>query len=259
MQTKVIAVANSKGGIGKTTTATNLASILHSSGKYKSLLIDLDAQCDASFVYNLDTSKPSILDVMLEESNIRDTIQLTESGYGIPGSKELAGIDVAFANEIARESVFKSAIEPIVSSGEFSHIIVDCPPNYGLTSVMALTAANEIIIPIGADILSLNGLGRFYNEVIKKVKKLCNSDLTIAGLLITRYDGRSSLSKEFKEALKETSELLDTKLFDSVIREGVAIKDSQFRQASIITNPKSKQSNDYLHFVQEYLGVNSIG
>lgn len=258
MRTRVIAISNAKGGVGKTTTATNLASILHARGE-KPILVDLDAQCDATYIYQMDRSKPTIFDVMIGNATAEDAIQLTDSGYCIPGSKSLAGVDMAFAGEIGRERVVKDALDPIIESGQYTHIIFDCPPNFGLLSVMALTAADETIIPVGADILSLNGLERFHNEVISKVKRFSNADLRIAGLLITRFDGRSSLSKEFREALGQASEMLHTKLFDTVIREGVAIKDSQFRQASIITNPKSNQSNDYIHFVQEYLGVKLIG
>ena len=246
---KVISVINQKGGVGKSTTAHSLGCGLKQKG-YKVLLIDLDAQSNLSYIMDLENVNNSILDVLLGLSKIEDVIHKNELCDLIPSNIRLSGADI-FLSDTGKEYKLKEALNEIKDSYDF--IVIDTPPALGILTVNALTASDYAIIPAGADILSLQGIGQLY-QTIEAVVKYTNSDLEILGILITRYNSRTILSRDVTEMLVETAENLNTKVFDAKIREAVAIKESQISKMDIFSyDPKSNVAGDYNEFVEEVI------
>lgn len=241
---RITAVTNQKGGVGKTTTALALAGGLSLQG-FKTLLIDTDPQANASFTMNADTEKPGIYELLKGEA--ASAIQHTQQGDIIPSSIFLAGADMEF-RDTGREYLLRDVIGPL--KGRYDYIIIDTPPTLGILTVNALAAADDVLIPMGADIYSLQGLGQLYTT-INRVKKYCNNALKIAGLLITRYSGRAILSQDLKDSISDTAARIGAELYSTIIREGIAVKEAQAQQASIYT-AKSNPAADYMDFVNEY-------
>lgn len=245
----IYAVINQKGGVGKSTTAGALWAGLSSKG-HKTLAIDLDSQCNLSFTAKADTTKETVLGLLTGEYEAKAAIQHTQNGDIIAASKALAGAD-AFIAETGKEYRLKEALEPI--KGEYDYIILDTPPALGILTINALTACNSVIIPAQADIYSMQGVEQLA-ETIKPVKKYCNSELEIAGILLTRYSPRSILSKEVAELMQQLAENIGTKLFKSTIREAISIKEAQISQQSIFEySAKANVTEDYRQFIEELL------
>ena len=205
---RTLAIINQKGGVGKSTTALMLAAGLTLKG-YSVLAIDLDAQSNLTYTTGARTDGATALGVLTGEIKAGDAVQHTESGDIIPASKALAGAD-AFITDTGKEYRLKEALEPV--AGQYDFIIVDTPPALGILTINALTACNSVIIPAQADIYSLQGIEQLA-ETMKPVKKYCNPDLTIEGILLTRYSSRSVLSREVAELAEQLAAKLGTKLF----------------------------------------------
>lgn len=246
---KILAVINQKGGVGKSTTAAAIAAGLLLKG-YKVLAIDLDAQGNLTYNYGAGNSKATALGLLTGEAAAESTIQHTASGDIIAASKALAGAD-AFIADTGKEYRLKEAIEPIKPL--YDYIIIDTPPALGILTINALTAANSVIIPAQADIYSLQGIEQL-NETIKPVRKYCNRGLKIEGILLTRFNARSILSREVAELAEQLAAKLNTKLFTTRIREAIAVKEAQISQQSLYSYaPKSNAAIDYLSFIDELL------
>ncbi len=246
---KIITVTNQKGGVGKTTTAHALASGLQSRG-YKILVIDLDPQSNLTYTLGIENPEYTIYELFTDEAKPEQAIKKTDQGDIIPGSLFLAGADMEFTKP-GREYILKEIIEPLQE--QYNYIIIDTPPALGILTTNALTASGSLIIPMGADIFSLQGLSQLQG-LIENVRKYCNKNLLIEGLLITRYNGRIVLSRELKEVMEDAALKLNTKVFNSVIREGVAIREAQALQTDIFTNtPKANVTKDYNKFIDELL------
>lgn len=247
---KTIAIINQKGGVGKSTTAAQLASGLSLKG-YKTLSIDLDAQGNLTYSFGASTDGATALGVLTGEVKTADAIQHTEQGDIIPANKALSGAD-AFISDTGKEYRLKEALEHI--SGQYDYCIIDTPPALGILTVNALTACDSVVIPAQADIYSLQGIEQLA-ETIKPVKKYCNPALTIEGILLTRYSPRSVLSRDIADLAGQLAEKLGTKLFTATIREAVAVKEAQINQQSLYTYaPKAKVTEDYTAFVAEIIG-----
>lgn len=247
---KVYTITNQKGGAGKTTTALALAVGLSLKG-YSVLSIDLDAQSNMTYTAGARTDGATALGVLTGEIRAGDAIQRTEGGGIIPASKALAGAD-AFITDTGKEYRLKEALEPI--RGEYDYIIIDTPPALGILTINALTACDSVIIPAQADIYSLQGIEQLA-ETMKPVKTYTNHDLTIEGILLTRYSPRSVLSREVAELAEQIAGKLGTKLFRATIREAVAVKEAQISQQSLYSYaPKAKVTEDYSRFIAELLG-----
>ena len=246
----IICVANQKGGVGKTTTAHALITGLSYKG-YKVLAVDTDPQSNLTYTMNADENASGVYELLKGNISPLETVQKTGQGDIISGNLMLSGADMEFS-ETGREYLLSEALESLKVFYDF--IIIDSPPTLGILTINALTAAHDLIIPMGADAYSLQGLSQL-NTTIGKVKKRCNPALNIAGLLITRYSGRAILSQELRETIESrAARAVGTKVFQSVIREGIAIKEAQTQQASLYTAaPKSNAAGDYLAFIDEYL------
>lgn len=254
--TTVIAVINQKGGVGKTTTAEAIGTGLALLHNKSVLFVDVDAQGNLSFALkgNLQGGKPTIFDAMQSPALSEAAVQITGTGFHLMcSSPTLANADSTF-NATGREHKLKEAIEPL--KGKYDYIIIDTPPTLGVLTVNALTAADECIITAQADMYSLQGVSMLY-ATIGTVKKYANPNLNIKGILLTRYNSRTLLSKEVSRVLNETALSIGSKLFTTRIRECNAIKEAQIEQTNIFTYaPKSNAASDYSSLLDEILKGN---
>lgn len=249
METRIIAIINQKGGVGKSTTAATLAAGLSLKG-HKTLSIDLDAQGNLTYTAGAKTNGATAPGVLTGEVKAEDAIQHTPSGDIIAANKALAGAD-AFIADTGKEYRLKEALESLQAA--YDYIIIDTPPALGILTINALTACNSVIIPAQADIYSLQGIEQLA-DTMKPVKKYCNPNLKIAGILLTRYSSRSVLSREVAELAEQLADKLGTKLFKTTIREAIAVKEAQISQQSLFDYaPKAKVTEDYRAFIEELL------
>lgn len=244
---EIIAVVNRRGGVGKTATAHALGAGLILKGN-KVLFVDLDSQSNLS--YDLGVTKPDIsaMDVLTGEATAEQAILHTPQGDLIPASEDLATADTAITGT-GKEYRLQEALDPL--NEMYDYIIIDTPPALGTLTVNALTACAGAIIPAQAEIHSLQGIG-LLNDAIEAVKKYCNRDLYIKGIVITRYNGRAVLSKDMRDNLEAIAAQLHTKVFKEPIRECISIKEAQAAQQSIFEYaPRSNAARDYMALIDE--------
>lgn len=245
----IYSIAIQRGGAGKTTTAFCLGSALKQRGE-RVLYIDLDAQRSLSLSLGIKAGELSSFEVLSRACKIEEAIHSTPYGDIIPASYNLITAD-KIITETGKEYRLREAIEDL--QGRYDTIVIDTPPSLGILSVNALTASNEVIIPAQAEIYSLEGLA-LLNQSIETVKKYTNRELSIGGILITRYNARTNFSKGVLELIENYAKEINTKVYNSKIRECIAIKESQALQKSIFDYaPKSNASEDYQNFVDEVL------
>lgn len=243
---EVIAIVNRKGGVGKTATAQALGAGLKRKG-HDVLFIDLDSQTNLSFGAGADPDGPDSMDVLTGTAAARDAIQHTPQGDIIPGSEALAAAD-AIIDGTGKEYRLKEALDGL----RYDYVIVDTPAALGTLTVNALTAANCVIIPVQADIYSLQAIGQI-SQTVAAVRKYCNRDLDIAGILVTRYNGRAIISKDMLDNLEDMAAQLHTRVFNTRIRECISMKEAQASQQDIFTYaPRSNAAKDYSEFVDEF-------
>ena len=245
----IYAITNQKGGVGKTATAAALITGLKAKG-YKVLGIDLDMQGNLSYTMGAPTGGPTILGVMLGEAPIENAIYQTAGGDIIPYAKGLNAAEKQFT-ETGREYILTKALRDI--AGDYDYIIIDTPPSLGILTVNALTAADALIIPAQADIYSTQAILET-SRAMQSVKEYCNHDLRYEGILLTRYNGRATITKEAEEHIQNIAAEIGTKVFAARIREGVAIKEAAALQENLFTYaPKSNAATDYMEFIDELL------
>ncbi len=247
---KVIAFANQKGGVGKTTTTCTIAAGLRERG-YSVLCVDFDPQGNLSFSVGGRTEEcATIYDVLKGDIKPLFAIQRTEAFDVISSNILLSGIELEFTGE-GREFLLRDALEPI--KDKYDYIFIDTPPALGILTVNAFTAADGIIIPINADIFSLQGIAQL-SETIKRIKSYCNPTLNIIGIVLNKYNGRALLSKEVLGAAEMIAKELDTVVFKNTIKMCVAIMEAQTHQQTIFQYaPKNATINDYRQLVSELL------
>ena len=246
---KAIAVINQKGGVGKSTTALAIGAGLSLKG-YSVLFIDLDAQGNLSYTLGADTKGYNAMGVLERPETAKEEIQHRPQGDIIASSPKLAGAD-KLLEETGKEYRLKEALDSL--QGAYDYIIVDTPPALGILTINALTACTGAIIPAQADIYSLQGIGQL-NSTIETVKKYCNPSLSIMGIVITRFNGRSIIRREVAEMLEHTADQLHTKLFSSKIRECTALVEAQATKQNIYSYaPRSNATADYKALVDEII------
>jgi len=244
----IIVIANQKGGVGKTTTAHALVTGLTYKG-YKVLAVDIDPQGNLSYTMHANPDTPGVYELMKGQAVMSTSIQKTKQGDIIAGSLMLSGADMEFT-DTGREYILKEHLESIKHLYDF--IVIDSPPTLGILTINSLTAAQDLIIPLGADAYSLQGLAQLH-ATIGKVRKHCNPDLHIAGLLITRHSGRTVVGRELKDIIEEKAQFIGARAFETVIRESVTIKESQVQRISIFDTPNNNAAIDYMAFIDEYM------
>ncbi len=255
---KVIAICNQKGGVGKTTTAINLAASL-AAAEHKTLLIDMDAQCNATTGVGMDKDEVelSVYDVLspretkTEKVSITDAItrsDLIEFLHILPASVDLAGCEIELVNVMAREKRLREAIEPV--RGSYDYIIIDSPPSLGLITINVLTATDSVLIPIQCEYYALEGLAELLNT-IRLVQKNLNKELLIEGALLTMYDGRLNLSKQVAEDVRSC---FSGKVFSTVIPRNVKLSESpSFGKPIILYDIMSIGAESYLSLAKEVM------
>lgn len=246
---KTIAIINQKGGVGKSTTALALGAGLSLKG-YNVLYVDLDAQGNLSYTLNADTQGYNAMGVLQRPETIKEEIQYFEDGDLLASSPALSGADTILI-ETGKEYRLKEALQLV--SNNYDYCIIDTPPALNTLTINALTACAGIIIPAQADIYSLQGISQL-QQTIKTIKTYCNKDLYIMGILLTRFNGRSIISKDVAELMEETATQLNTKVYNTKIRECTALKEAEATKQSIYSYaPKSNATIDYTAFTKEIL------
>lgn len=245
---EIITVTNQKGGVGKTTTAHHLAVGLKKRG-FKVLLVDSDQQGNLTYSLNCNYNA-TIYDVIKGNIPAKEAIFHSSQCDIIAGDVRLSRAEMELV-DTGREYFLREALEPIKE--EYDYIIIDTPPTLGILTVNALTCSDSVIIPAQADIFSLQGFGQL-NNLINQVKKFTNHNLKIKGVLLTKYSDRTVLNKALKKSAKDVSKNINTKVFETTIREATSIREAQTKQLNVFDyEPKSKVAKDYESFVDEFL------
>jgi len=251
---KIIAIANQKGGVGKTTTSINLAASLGVLEK-KVLLIDADPQANATSGLGIDVEgiEKGTYQILEHTIAAADAIMETSSPnlHLIPAHIDLVAIEIELVDQDKRESMLKNAI--IGLKDQYDYILIDCAPSLGLLTLNALTAADSVIIPIQCEYFALEGLGKLLNT-IKSVQKIHNNNLDIEGLLLTMYDSRLRLSNQVVDEVKKH---FDEMVFKTIIMRNVRLSEAPSYGESIISyDASSKGANNYLSLAQELIEKN---
>jgi len=252
--TKIIALSNQKGGVGKTTSAVNIATFLAIT-ETPTLLIDMDPQANASTGLGVEFNDKTntIYDVLINKTRISNTIKNTEIKYLdiIPSCAKLAGAEIELVSMFTRESILKESIKDIY--GKYKYIIIDSPPSLGLLTVNVFTAANSLIIPIQCEYYALEGLSQLLNTV-RLIQNNLNPNLEIEGVLITMFDSRLNLSNQI---VTEVNDYFGNKVYKTYIKRNVKLGESpSFGKPIILYDASSTGSQNYMNLVSEILNQN---
>lgn len=245
---KIITISNHKGGVGKTTSTINIGAGLNKLGK-KVLLIDLDAQANLSQSLGIINSQNNIYGVIKGEYPL-NPIKIIEGLDLVPSTLDLSGAEVELSSEAGREYILKEIIDPIKNN--YDYIIIDSPPSLGLLTINALTASDEILIPLQAEYLALQGLAKLI-EVIEKIKKRLNKDLKVGGVFITQYDSRKVLNRDVVATIDTH---FKNNIFNTKIRDNIALAEAPAQGLDIFRyNAKSYGAEDYLLLCNEIIKI----
>lgn len=247
---KIITITNQKGGTGKTTISINLGVALAMRGK-KVLLIDFDPQANLTYSFGIHKPKNTIVEVLQGKQAIQ-TILVNKEGLDIaPSSSLLSDLELSIVNKIGREQLLKDRLKGLTG---YDYVFIDSPPSLSILTINALTASNEVLIPLQMEILSLQGVTQLL-KTIDEVKNVLNKKLKISGIVVSIYDSRRRLSGE---VLNEIKNNLKEKIFNSVIRICVKITEApSFAKSVLSYAPSSKGAIDYKNLAKEFLNERS--
>lgn len=249
---KSIVLTNQKGGVAKTTTAYALATGLHNKG-YNVLIVDADPQSNLSYTAGVDEeNKSSLYKVLKGMAKTPEAIRNVKPGLdvlmiGLEGT----AADMELASRTAREYMLSEALQEVSENYDFC--VLDTAPTLGLLTLNALTAADYAIIPMNIEVFSLQGVEQL-SGFIENVRKYTNNKLKVSGLLLTKYNERLNLTQALKGNVEKAAEVIGTIIYDTTIRESVAVKEAQLLRGDIYTEaPKATATLDYMDFVEEFL------
>ncbi|MEX0661048.1 MAG: AAA family ATPase [Balneolaceae bacterium] len=251
---KVISIANQKGGVGKTTTAINLAASL-AAIEHPTLVIDIDPQSNTTSGLGIEpkTVTSSIYEVMIGGIEMKDAIRETELPYLelVPAHINLVGAEIEMVDRNERERILWKAVEQVKDKYDF--IIIDCPPSLGLLTINSLTSSDSVLIPVQCEYFALEGLGQLLNT-IKIVRQHLNPELEIEGVLLTMYDTRTRLSNQVAEEVKR---YFDERVFSSVIARNIRLAEApSFGKPAILYDATSVGAKNYLALAREIIQRN---
>jgi len=251
---KVIAIANQKGGVGKTTTAINLAASLAAT-EHSTLLLDIDPQANCTSGVGLEAEEveASIYEVLIGEVSASEAVVTTEMPFldMLPSHINLVGAEIEMIDEMQREKILSNALPQVRRKYDF--VVIDCPPSLGLLTLNSLTAANSVLIPVQAEYFALEGLGQLLNT-IKIVRQHLNPDLEIEGVLLTMFDTRLNLSNQVAQ---EVRRYFGDKVFETIVQRNVRLSEApSFGKPAILYEASSKGAKNYIALAREILEKN---
>ena len=249
--TKVIVIANQKGGVGKTTTAVNLAACMAVT-EIPTLIIDMDPQSNATSGLGIELANgdKSIYDVMINSVDAKSVIRKSDLPHLdiLPSSTRLVGAEIELVPALARETILKGALGSL--NGAYDYIFIDCPPSLGLLTLNSLTAADTVLVPVQCEYFALEGLSQLLNT-IRLVQKNLNKTLEVEGFLITMFDSRLNLSRQVAEEIRD---YFKEKVFETVINRNVKLGEApSFGKPIILYDAVSTGAGNYMNLVREML------